>query len=84
MELELNQEAAAHKQHKEKAEKKMHEKIERQIKKIEKIDKEITALEDTTHVVCAFITFEDEEGVARALDMYPNTCCHRTGCCWKK
>jgi len=84
MELELNKETSAQVQHKVKVEKKMHEKIEKQIEKLQKIDGEINALEKTTHAVCAFITFEDEEGVARALDMYPNTCCHRTGCCWKK
>ena len=83
MELELNKESEAHEQHKAKLEDKMHKKLEKEIKKLAKVDNEISALEETTSAVCAFITFEDEEGVARALDMYPNTCCHRIGCCMK-
>ena len=59
----MNKESEAHEQHKAKVEEKMHKKLEKKIQKLAKIDNEITALEETTSAVCAFITFEDKEGV---------------------
>ena len=52
----------------------------RYVEQLKEMDKQLEHMEqDEKSPVCAYITFEEEEGFERAMVAYPNTSCHR--CC---